>query len=79
MYCEEGLIFSVFCFIEYCNTLCCKKKEKIEPQPQPRPKRVEMYYEEPDDSVVEVRKLAIPRFYEEPVVVRYVWLINDGC
>jgi hypothetical protein len=41
--------------------------------------RVEMYYEEPDDSVVEVRKLAIPRFYEEPVVVRYVWLINDGC
>ena len=57
-------------FSAYCAALCCGgKKEKVEPQPAPKRVEIPVYYEEPEDSVITVRKFEIPRFYEEPVYI----------
>lgn len=56
-------------FLGYCASLCGGKKEKVTPQPAPKIVQVPVYYEEPEESVISLRKLEIPRFYEEPVIV----------
>ncbi|XP_071166138.1 hemicentin-1-like [Mytilus edulis] len=57
------------CCQGYCASLCGGKKEKVTPQPAPKIVQVPVYYEEPEESVISLRKLEIPRFYEEPVIV----------
>ncbi|CAC5377793.1 unnamed protein product [Mytilus coruscus] len=57
------------CCQGYCASLCGGKKEKVTPQPAPKIVEIPVYYEEPEESVISLRKLEIPRFYEEPVIV----------
>ncbi|CAG2194109.1 HMCN [Mytilus edulis] len=45
-----------------CASLCGGKKERISPQPAPKRVEIPVYYEEPDESVISLRKLEIPTF-----------------
>lgn len=45
-----------------CASLCGGKKERISPQPEPKRVEIPVYYEEPDESVISLRKLEIPKF-----------------
>ncbi|XP_052103319.1 hemicentin-1-like [Mytilus californianus] len=48
-----------------CASLCGGKKERISPQPEPKRVEIPVYYEEPDESVISLRKLEIPTFKKD--------------
>ncbi|CAC5377803.1 HMCN [Mytilus coruscus] len=50
------------CCQDKCASLCGGKKERISPQPPPKRVEIPVYYEEPDESVISLRKLEIPKF-----------------
>ncbi|CAG2239104.1 HMCN [Mytilus edulis] len=58
------------CCQEKCASLCGGKKERISPQAPPKRVEIPVYYQEPDESVISLRKLEIPTFkkdVEKPV------------
>ncbi|CAC5377795.1 HMCN [Mytilus coruscus] len=56
-----GVIVCCYCQ-DKCASLCGGKKERISPQPAPKRVEIPVYYEEPDESVISLRKLEIPTF-----------------
>ncbi|XP_052103233.1 hemicentin-1-like [Mytilus californianus] len=53
------------CCQETCATLCGGKKERITPQDSPKRVEIPVYYREPDESVISLRKLEIPTFKQD--------------
>ncbi|CAC5415119.1 HMCN [Mytilus coruscus] len=53
------------CCQDKCASLCGGKKERISPQPPPKRVQIPVYYEEPDESVISLRKLEIPTFKKD--------------
>ncbi|CAG2224261.1 TIPIN [Mytilus edulis] len=50
---------------EKCASLCGGKKERISPQAPPKRVEIPVYYQEPDESVISLRKLEIPTFKKD--------------
>ncbi|CAC5377794.1 HMCN [Mytilus coruscus] len=53
------------CCQEKCASLCGGKKERITPQEPPKKVEIPVYYREPDESVISLRKLEIPTFKQD--------------
>lgn len=57
--------FLLFLISETCASLCGGKKERIRPQEPPKRVEIPVYYQEPDESVISLRKLEIPTFKKD--------------